>query len=249
MTRVYYAYIHAKPDGTPFYVGKGFAKRAQIMKRRNTHHTNTVGKYGEENILIGRMECSSEATAFELERGLIKCLRRMGCSLVNQTDGGEGPSGAKHSAATLAKLKGNRNAKGAVRSAAAKALVSAARKGKPLSVEHCAKLSMAHKGQTVSEYTKQRLREVHTGNQYNTGRKLSAAHKNKISESCKGHDVTAATREKIRVANVGREISEETRRKLRDSHKGKIMSDATRLKMSQAQLVRQAAIRKLQIGG
>ena len=91
------AYVHARPDTVNasgiFYVGKGREKRVKKVARRNPHHKNIVNKYGRENILIGKLECSSEDIAFELEKGLIKCLKRMGVKLTNLTDGGDGVSG------------------------------------------------------------------------------------------------------------------------------------------------------------
>ena len=39
------------------------------------------------------MECSNDQIAFDLEKGIIKCLRRMGVELVNTTSGGEGVPG------------------------------------------------------------------------------------------------------------------------------------------------------------
>ena len=95
----YYAYVHAKPTNeganSIFYAGKGTLRRAHLLKRctRNNHYTNTVNKCGIENVLIGKIECSSEDIAFELERGIIKRLRGMGVKLANLTDGGEGSSG------------------------------------------------------------------------------------------------------------------------------------------------------------
>jgi bisphosphoglycerate-dependent phosphoglycerate mutase len=85
-----YAYVHCKPDGTPFYVGKGTVRRSKKLYGRNERHTRTVEKYGKDNILIGRMECSTDDTAFELERGIIKCLKRFGVDLANMTEGGLG---------------------------------------------------------------------------------------------------------------------------------------------------------------
>ena len=90
----YGAYLHCKPDGTPFYVGKGTRKRmGDFYTGRNKHHKHITKKYGNANILKGFMECSNEETALELEIGLIKCLRRMGRELANYTDGGD--NGAK----------------------------------------------------------------------------------------------------------------------------------------------------------
>lgn len=90
-----YAYVHCKPDGTPFYVGKGKIHRANILnpKYRNPYHGNITKKYGIENILIGIIECSTNDIALELEVGMIKCFKRMGISLSNITNGGEGALG------------------------------------------------------------------------------------------------------------------------------------------------------------
>ena len=93
---MYYAYVHCRPDNSVFYVGKGSARRAKTLKsngKRNKYHQRVVSKYGVNDIAIGMIECSSEAAAFELEIGLIKCLKRMGVKLTNMTEGGEGQSG------------------------------------------------------------------------------------------------------------------------------------------------------------
>ncbi len=100
----FYAYIHCKPDGSPFYVGKGKGGRAYEFKRpRNPYYANTVAKYGTP--LVGKLDCSSEEIAFELEKGLIKCLRRMGVKLTNLTDGGDGTSGYRHDDAAKEKCR------------------------------------------------------------------------------------------------------------------------------------------------
>lgn len=93
----FYAYIHAKPEAVDasgvFYVGKGFKGRYRPLPARNRYHGFVLAKYGAENILTGKLDCSSEEISFELERGLIKCLKRAGAPLTNMTDGGEGSSG------------------------------------------------------------------------------------------------------------------------------------------------------------
>lgn len=85
-----FAYVHCRPDGSVFYVGKGTHKRMRLFAQRNKYHKNVVKKYGRDNILMGKLECSSNEIAFDLERGLIKCLKRMGANLTNMSDGGEG---------------------------------------------------------------------------------------------------------------------------------------------------------------
>jgi hypothetical protein len=95
-SKQFYAYVHAKPKTVNvkgiFYIGKGHGKRAyQLHRKENIHHQRVVNKYGRQNILVSKLPCSSEATAFDLEIGLIRCLRRMGVKLINQTEGGNQP--------------------------------------------------------------------------------------------------------------------------------------------------------------
>jgi hypothetical protein len=92
----FYAYIHCKPDGTPFYVGKGKLARVRRIRRpHNKKHEMIVGECGVQNVLVGKLECSSEAISYELERGLIKRLGLMGFDMVNLTEGGGGVGGFK----------------------------------------------------------------------------------------------------------------------------------------------------------
>lgn len=100
----FYAYIHCRPDGSPFYVGKGKDRRCYEMRGRSSHHQNVINKYGANNILVGKLECSSENIAFDLEKGLIKCHRRMEVELTNKTDGGDGVSGLVHTSETKEKI-------------------------------------------------------------------------------------------------------------------------------------------------
>lgn len=92
----FYAYVHARPNTKSaagiFYVGKGSGHRAfKIDRDENEGHQKVVDKYGADKILVGRLLCSSEETAFALEVGLIRCLRKMGARLVNKTPGGSQP--------------------------------------------------------------------------------------------------------------------------------------------------------------
>jgi len=103
----YYSYLQARPNPQSafdvFYVGKGTLSRCTDFSPRNPHHANVVAKYGAENIQVGKLECSTEDLAFELEKGLIKCLRRMGVDLTNIADGGKGGflSGDRHFTRTM----------------------------------------------------------------------------------------------------------------------------------------------------
>ena len=125
---MYSAYLHIRPDKTGpdsiFYVGKGNDRRVKLIHRNNKHHTAIVKKVGVENIVAHVIECSTESAAFELEVGLIKCLRRMGVALCNQTGGGDGVSGDKHTADSKEKMSaaqtGNHKTLGCKHSAAAR---------------------------------------------------------------------------------------------------------------------------------
>ena len=90
----FYSYIHCKPDGEPFYIGKGQRSRShKLTTGRNHHHKNIVSKYGKENIVIWKFDCDSEQSAFTLEKYLIAHYRRVGIKICNRTDGGEGSTG------------------------------------------------------------------------------------------------------------------------------------------------------------
>jgi len=142
-----FAYIHCKPDGTPFYVGKGVLRRAKYLGERNPYHKAVVTKYGKENILIGKLECSSDDIAFELEKGLIKCLKDSGLKLTNFTDGGEGGvNPIPETRQRLSEAAKKRGVSKACQEAKVKAL-----KGKSLSNEHKEKLKKAQTGKIFTE--------------------------------------------------------------------------------------------------
>jgi hypothetical protein len=148
-TKPYYAYVHFKPDDTPFYVGKGNANRlASKWRYHNSRHTRTLKKYGVENIGVARLECSSNEIAVALEVGLIKRLRLMGVDLANNTPGGEGSPG--------------------VRSKESREVMAAAQRRVWQNPEHRRKMSEAHKGKGVSEYVRECISKAHRGTIYIT---------------------------------------------------------------------------------
>jgi len=209
--KAFYAYIHYKPDFTPFYVGKGRLKRAKSLKCRNQYYLATVEKYGAENIIIGKFACSTEANAFDLERGIIKCLKKAGVKLTNFTDGGEGASGRVATSETRAKL-------------------SVAHIGNTHSAETRAKIAAAKKGNTNA-----------LGNTSRLGRKHSAETKAKMAAWQRGRKHSAEAKAKMSAWQIGRTLSEETKSKMsaaqrgNTSRVGKTHSEETRAKMSASQ--------------
>lgn len=89
MNKKFYVYIHTKPNGEVFYVGKGTAKRAWKKNHRNRlwHYT---AKDGYEVIIKDYYDTDEEAQTAEIK--LVAEYRSLGYNLVNQTDGGDGGS-------------------------------------------------------------------------------------------------------------------------------------------------------------
>ena len=148
MSKVYGVYMHCKPDGLPFYIGKGTDRRSRdFFTGRNSRHKRTVAKYGRENIFIRFMQCESEASALEMEKCLIKSFRVCGFDLANYTDGGDGVSGLKHSEETRKKMSATR--KGRLHTESQKSMISASLLGvkkAPFSAEHKRKLGAFARG-------------------------------------------------------------------------------------------------------
>jgi hypothetical protein len=142
-----FAYIHCKPTGVPFYVGKGALRRAKYLGERNQHHQNIVAKYGKENILVGMLECSTPEIAYDLEAGIIKCLRRSGVDLCNLTAGGDG--GRSPSEETRKRLSDAAKKRGVSEACHAARVI--AKTGKALSDEQKKKQSETMKGIVFSE--------------------------------------------------------------------------------------------------
>lgn len=98
---MFYTYIHKKPCGTIFYVGKGSLKRVKASDNRNSYWVNIVKKHGFSAEIVGAYETNQQAIDHEIK--LIQELRDSGVKLVNVTSGGEGVLGHKHN--EIAKLK------------------------------------------------------------------------------------------------------------------------------------------------
>jgi hypothetical protein len=236
--KTFYAYIHAKPDGTPFYVGKGWGRRANDFLLRNPYHKNTTAKYGVDNILVGTIDCSSEKIAFELECGLIKCLKRMNISLTNLTDGGEGRSGSVASEATKAKMSAARLGKKIpFRSLAYRAKQSASKKGKPghlHSPESLKKLIDNHVGMTGKKHTPEALAKIRAAGM---GRVHTPEAIQKMRDAQKGRvypKLSDETKEKMRESATGKQKSESHRANISAALKGKAKSAEHRANLSAA---------------
>jgi len=144
---MFYVYLHKKPNGQIFYVGKGKGYRATQKWSRNAHWRRVVDKYGY-NVTIFK-DNMTEQEAFNLEMELIEAIGLD--NLTNLTVGGDGTSGFKHKAETKRKI-------GLANSGS-----SSWSKGKKFSEEHKKKISDAHKGKIKSLEHREKLAKALTG--------------------------------------------------------------------------------------
>lgn len=218
-----YVYILFRPDGRPFYVGKGKGRRVDrhFWRSHSKHVAAIVTAAGGSLPWVKVASGLSDHTAVEFEKAFIHAIGREinGGPLVNQTDGGDGFAGYKYTEAQRrSKSESMRGEKaywfGKKLSDSAREKIRAARLGAVASSELRAKLSRSQ-----------------------TGRKHSPETRAKMSDSQSGE----------RHAMFGRRHSEESRRKISAGGKGRIVSAETRTRNIEANKRRWAAVKK--IGG
>ena len=164
----YYVYAYLRPDGTPYYIGKGCNNRAYKKHRHISVPKNRIKIVFLETNL-------SNVGACALERRYIEWYGRkdLGTGILrNMTDGGEGVEGHIHSQKTKDRIRDSRKDqsspnKGKTTSSEHRAKLSAANKGKsppnkgrPLSPEHRAKLSAANKGKKHTIETRIKMSSI-----------------------------------------------------------------------------------------
>lgn len=144
----YYIYLHRRlSDNKVFYVGKGKLRRHLSRCGRNVKWNNIVNKHGFKSEIV--YENLNEIEAFELEKDTIIEMRyHFQDYMSNMTDGGEGTSGNKQSAETIAKRISK--IKGQKFSPAIRLRMSEAQKGKIMTQEARQKMSNAQKGKKIS---------------------------------------------------------------------------------------------------
>lgn len=212
----FYTYLHCKPDGLPFYVGKGFGSRFSNFYNRNKYHKNVVAKYDAKNILVYVFQCDSEEQAFDDEIHQIAQLRNDGYELCNLSDGGDGASGV-------------------IRSTEAKEKSAAWHRGKKRSIETCIKISCSLKGKNRKPKTAEHRAKISAANKgqlpWSKGRTLgpfSEEHKNKLALAATGKTASIEAREKMSKTHLGNQNgkklkgikrSEETKQKMSESAK------------------------------
>lgn len=211
MSDLFYTYGHVRPDtGVIFYVGKGKKKRAWSCDHRNEHWHRIVKKNNLKFEVIIFNWFNDEKTAFDSEIWQIAELKPLG-NLSNETDGGEGFCGGRHTEETKKKT-------------------SARFKGKALSEDHCAKLR-----KPKSEACRMSMKEASL---YKKGKPLfddvtlsqnsiklweNPAYRAKQKESRKDKDYTF-----LSFINKGKKASDITKAKMRETRNSEIVQKQLR---------------------
>ena len=105
---MFYVYMYVRPDGTPWYVGKGCKYRS---KHYDSLRTNKEHERPADEFIITVKDGLTEAAAFALEVELIAEHKREcdGGILVNKCLGGPGAKGFKHKPGRPSAMKGKKH--------------------------------------------------------------------------------------------------------------------------------------------
>lgn len=205
--KLFYTYIHCKPDGTPFYIGKGSNNRSHdFIRGRSAYHQRIVSKYGRDNIKIYIFHCDSEEQAFEDEMQHIAQLTSEGYLLCNHTGGGEG----LRNPSVETRLKMSSKKIGRKLSDKTKILISKRHKGRKNNLDQNDNISKSLIGRKLSEQHKINISISQIGRvPWNKGVSCSEQTRLKISASKKG------------CAGFNQKHSEETKRKISEKQRKK----------------------------
>jgi hypothetical protein len=111
----FYVYMYLRKDGTPYYVGKGFASRAWVQHRNNKTKSGVHTPSNDRIVIVAYN--LTEIWSFIIERKVIRWYRRKDVDysnsidliplgiLHNKTDGGEGTHGHKSAKGMLGKTQ------------------------------------------------------------------------------------------------------------------------------------------------
>jgi hypothetical protein len=210
-------YVLCEPDGEIRYIGKTVKPlsarlASHISEARRgfvfiSHRLNWLRSVLSTGFLpVIQLIGEADGDGYSDEQAWIAYGRSEGWRLVNDTDGGKGVLGRKHSAESIKKM-------------------SAARKGKALSLEHRLKIGIGVKDSPAHKRYFDGLR-LQGGRQVSPATRLTMRAAWKNSPASQKH--LEALNERRRIEGV----SIETRRKIGEGNKGKYVSVDTRKKRS-----------------
>lgn len=191
----FYTYVHIRNDNNKvFYVGKGKGRRVLGKTSRNRWWKNIADKHGfHAEILFIHYD---ETSSFKAEEFFIKSFREQGYDLVNQTDGGEGASGYKHTDEVKLKMRANNLGKTLTEEHKLKISNSLSGEnnhnfGKKFSIEHLLNMRNARLGKKHSDKAKEKMSAGRTGDKNHMyGKTHSVEAKEKISRIHKGKNIS-----------------------------------------------------------
>lgn len=230
----FYSYLLKRPNGVPFYAGKGKGRRCFVhlkpwclkydTNRLKVNIIEKIRRNGEEPIVEIIKKDLTENEAFQIETEQIKLYGRIedGGLLANMSDGGEGQSGYHHTE----KLKqsfsemfsGDKNPfYGKSHSENSLKKIGDTNRGKVLSEEWRKKLSESSKGRKKSEEHKKKIQLAHQHRQ-KTPQEIQRL--TDLNKSRSGIPLTEEHKLKLSLSTKGISrgpMSEETKNKIRQS--------------------------------
>lgn len=183
---IFYVYLHRRAtDNKVFYVGKGKNKRAYDKTNRSSYWKSVVNKHDYSIEIV--FDKLTEDEALQCEIDTILEMKYFGYPLVNHTNGGEGTSGMKQSAETIAKRVEKNTGK--KRTDESKKRISDSLLGRKLSQEHCESIRKCQTGKKKSP------EDVAKRAKSNTGKTRTANQKKYMSDVAKitarNHDLSS----------------------------------------------------------
>lgn len=196
------------------YIGKAndptqrLSGHINYCKNHTSHTSNWIRQLTDANLRpdIAIIECVKKNKWQERECYWIKYFRKMGCSLTNSTDGGEGCTNP--SKTTRQKMR--EAALGKIISKETKEKLRLINTGRKVSDAARQKISDAHKGKIISDRTRLLMSLAAKGNQRCLGRRYSEETKRKISISNvgnngrRGQSLAEGHKQRIGIGNRGK---------------------------------------------
>jgi hypothetical protein len=244
------------PIGKPFYCGK----TVHSIRDRLSDHQWTARHFPRRKV-SQMLNAAGDAVVVRLmevvplgiswsarERHWIRVLRHLNPGCANVSDGGDGPAGMIHSAATREKLRQANLGRKQPPEVGRK--ISLANKGRKRSQSAIDATAAARRGAKVPQEQREKIRATLTGYKHPPefgqkiaarlrGRKMPPEFGRKISAARKGKPLSAEHRAKLSAAKKGKPMPQSVRNAAIAYHRGRPKSDETRAKMSAAQKGRQ----------